>query len=1349
MSTAAATPPLKKPRLRLRTAALLLFVAALAGLFFYLRSDSFRETVRARVVAELERMTGGKVEITSFTWQLSSLRFVADGLTIHGNEAPGQAPFAHADRVTVDVKIISLLSRKISLNRVLIERPVVHLIVYPDGSTNQPLPKVSEAASDPAQQMFDLNVQHVEVTNGTLMLNDEQFPFELAGDRLAMGMVYSTPDHGYNTTLSVKLLSGRYRNVAPRRGDLDLNLLVRATETEIKSLKLSTDVGALQAKGSLRSYNNPDLRLQYNAAAELREIAREANLPELRAGRAALKGGFIYQNRKYSSQGELSIRGAEWRDADVHVANVEVDSPFTLTMDKIAFPRLVARALGGSVKGDVEITNWAGTPAGKKPAPPKGTFTLEVSGLQVNQVSAALTTPHLPLDKIEAAGSISGQVKATWSGSIDRLLAEMKLDVAPPPNPTAQQVPVTAQFRATYHGDSRTLDVATLNLSTRAIHLNASGQLGSDTAQARLTVTSTDLHEIKPALAALAPGTRIPVLLEGHASFNGTVSGRLNALTTRGRLDLENFDTELAPLQLSAVGTTGGQHRLHWDSLSADALYSPSTMSLQHGVLRRGKANVNFSASAALHSGVLDENTSQVTFNVRMQDVRLEDIQGLAGMNYPVTGLVIADASASGTPVNLHGSGNLQITNMTVMGEPFRSFRSQVQIAGTEVQLTNLTLVHNGAQATGMFAYNYETRGFRFDVQGDKIDLATLRGLQAPRFVVEGMAAFHVTGSIDKDTPVINGSVDLRNLAVNHEAVGSMNFTGETRGTDLQLHGRSQFENASLKVDGSIQLRGDLPAQLTLEFTRLDFDPLIRAYVQGPLTGHSSMAGSLSLRGPLRRPRDLVVQGNVTQLAASWENVKLQNDGPVRFSMENETVRVEQFHLVGDNTDLSMTGNVHLSQEQSLDLRTRGRFDLKLLQGFNSDILAYGPAVFTVDIRGNAARPLLSGRLDLKDAGVSLADLPNGLSQINGTMVFAQDGAHIEKLKARSGGGDLDVSGFLAYRNGLYFDLTASSTDVRLRYPPGVSASANAQLRYTGSARSSMLSGDVVVTRFGTNPHFDFGLYLAQSKKTPVLATLNPFLDNLRLDVHITSTPELRVETSLAKLSGDLDLHLRGTAARPALLGRVNIAEGDVFFNGTKYRLERGDVTFANPLAIEPIINVDMSARVQAYDITIGLHGAVTSAKGLSMTYRSDPPLSNADIISLLAFGRTRGPDFYSASQAGGSTQNTSDTATASNAILGQALNATFSDRVQRLFGASRVKIDPQFIGSGNNPSARVTIEQNINNNMTLTYITSLTQSAETVIQVEYNVDKNISIVAVRDQNGILGFDVHIRRRAK
>ncbi|HLK52197.1 MAG TPA: translocation/assembly module TamB domain-containing protein, partial [Candidatus Angelobacter sp.] len=490
----------------------------------------------------------------------------------------------------------------------------------------------------------------------------------------------------------------------------------------------------------------------------------------------------------------------------------------------------------------------------------------------------------------------------------------------------------------------------------------------------------------------------------------------------------------------------------------------------------------------------------------------------------------------------------------------------------------------------------------------------------------------------------------------------------------------------------------------------------------------------------------LMITGDVSQLSADVENVKLQNDGAIHFAVENEALKLDEFRLVGTETDLAVKGSVQFTGEHAIDVRSRGRFNLKLFQVLNPNLVANGPATFTVNVAGNAAHPQLSGKLELTDASASFLDLPNGLSHINGSLVFAQDRMQVEKLTAQTGGGEINVGGFIAYRNGLYFDLTATGHDIRLRYPPGVSSSADATLRYTGSAKSSQLSGDILVNRFGMNPNFDFANYLAQSKKAPMIATLNPFLDNLRLDLHITSAPDLRVETSLAKLSGDLDLHVRGTAARPALIGRVNIAEGDIFFNATKYRLERGDITFSNPLTIEPVVNLDMSTRVQDYDVTIGLHGQAVGGKGLSMTYRSDPPLDNSDIIALLAFGRTRTQSVYATGQPATSTN---DTASTSNAILGEALNSTFTDRVQRLFGASRVKIDPQFIGSENNPSARVTIEQQISNDITFTYATSLTQSAETVIQVEYNIDKNVSIVAVRDQNGVLGFDIHIRQRKK
>ena len=1352
MSTVVAAPPGRRRRWRyaIWIAVSVLFLVFVA-LGFYLNSDSFRQSVRNKVVTQLERMTGGKVELQSLDWKWTTLQFDARGLTIRGLESPPEAPYTHADHISVGIRIKSLLSRQIALSDVIVDHLLIHIIVYPDGSTNQPAPKRrSSAGGASPERLFDLGINHLEVRDGTLLLNQEQIPFAVAGDRLSAGISYSPTENGYQANLSMSLASARWRNLPAQRGDIDMQLLLRSTDAEIQSLRITMPGSTLQATGTLKNFNHPQVQMRYAASLDLADAGRLAGVKELRGGRANLAGNLDYSGQRYSTSGTLQVAKLEWKDPALHANEVEGSSAYYLDPDRLSLTRLSGRIFGGTVVGNVQITNWKSSP-GTKAGPEKGTSALQLSGLEVSRVAVAATEPDLPLRRLDLAGRISGTLKSSWTGPARNAVTAISLTVTPPETPAPKQVPLNGQLRASYRGDVRVLDVAALNLATRAIRINATGRLGSDKAQAKISVNSTGLDEIGPMLAALSPGTRVPLVINGRGSFNGSVSGRFNAFSTRGRLELDNFDTETAPLQVleatAAPQTRTRQvQQVHWDSLIADVVYSPSSINLQNATLRRGKANATFSASASLRNGRLDEHSSSINLTLHLQDAPVEELQPILGLNYPVTGILFTDLRITGTPADPRGTGSVQISKLTVRGEPFRSFRSQVRIATNTLKLSDILLVHNGATVNGNFSHNFAAGYSEFDLTGKNIDLAAPRLFEIPRLTVAGKAAFHLTGSGREDAPVLNGELDLSNLVLNNEAVGSLSITAATHDADMVLQGRSHFEHSSLAMDGDIKLRGDWPGQMKIDFANLDFDPMIRAYFEGEITGHSSIAGTVQIHGPFRRPRDLVITGVANQLSAELEHIRLKNDGPVHFSMDSEFARMDQFHLVGENTDAYVQGGIRLAGDHPIDLHTKGRVDLRLLQGYNPNIIAYGPANFTVNVAGPLAHPQMSGQVDLVDAGISLLDLPNGLSHINGTLAFVQDRVQIQKLTAQTGGGQLNVGGFLAYRNGLYFDLSATGKDVRLRYPPGVSASADASLRYTGSAKASLLTGDVVVTRFGMNPNFDFANYLTQSRKAAGLTTLNPFLDNLRLDVHITSTPELRVETSLAKLSGDLDLHLRGTAARPTLLGRVNIAEGDVSFQGTKYRLERGDISFTNPVTIEPVINTEMSARVQGYDITIGLHGAVAPGKNLSMTYRSDPPLSNSDIIALLAFGRTRSQGLYGASQAGPAGN---DSAAASNAILGQALNATVSDRVQRLFGASRVKIDPQFIGSENNPSTRVTIEQTINNNITLTYITSLTQSAETVVQVEYNINKNVSIVAVRDENGVLGFDVRIRRRKK
>ena len=227
----------------------------------------------------------------------------------------------------------------------------------------------------------------------------------------------------------------------------------------------------------------------------------------------------------------------------------------------------------------------------------------------------------------------------------------------------------------------------------------------------------------------------------------------------------------------------------------------------------------------------------------------------------------------------------------------------------------------------------------------------------------------------------------------------------------------------------------------------------------------------------------------------------------------------------------------------------------------------------------------------------------------------------------------------------------------------------------------------------------------------------------------------------MAKLSGDADLRLRGTANNPVLLGRVDIAQGNLDIAGTKYHLDRGGLVFNNPTTIAPIIDLEATARVRDYDISLGLHGPVAHP---SVNYRSDPPLPTSDIIALLALGRTQEQTAYTQT---GPSQSLSELT--SNAVLEQALSGAYSSRSQRLFGAGRIKIDPQAGGIENNPNARVTIEQQVSDKVTLTFITNVAQSAQQIVRMEYNINRRVSVVATRDQNGVVSFDVRYRQRRR
>ncbi len=547
-------------------------------------------------------------------------------------------------------------------------------------------------------------------------------------------------------------------------------------------------------------------------------------------------------------------------------------------------------------------------------------------------------------------------------------------------------------------------------------------------------------------------------------------------------------------------------------------------------------------------------------------------------------------------------------------------------------------------------------------------------------------------------------------------------------------------------VSGNVQLRDDFPANLSFQTDQLDLDALWRSYFRGQLTGHSAVTGSLDLRGPLRQPGQWTLAGNLSAVSLEVDNIKVHNQDSVRFDLTNRSVSIQQLHLIGEGTDLTAHGSLLISGARTLDLTAAGHLDLKLLSSFDPDFASSGIVTMNLTVGGTLTDPMPQGSFRVTDGAVSFAGLPSGLSGLNGSLLFTRDRIHIETLTARTGGGTLDLKGDANYFQGqLNFNLTATGKDVRLRYPPGVSSTANTELHWIGSRSASTVSGDISITKIAVTPGFDFSAYLERSRQFSTVTASNSPLNNIKLDIHVQTAPELQMRTAIARLSGDADLRLRGSVARPAVLGRVDILEGKATFHGIRFTLERGDITFANPVAIEPQLNLQASSHVRNYDLNITVIG---TPDRLNINYRSEPPLPKSDIIALLALGRTNEESAQLQEQSGQSVFSDQ----ASNLILNQALNDTASSRFQRLFGASNIKIAPQGLTTITNPVSngpQITIEQQFANNLSLTYSTNVSQSSQQIIQGEYYVNRSISLVGNRDQNGVISFDVQIRRRKK
>ncbi len=409
----------------------------------------------------------------------------------------------------------------------------------------------------------------------------------------------------------------------------------------------------------------------------------------------------------------------------------------------------------------------------------------------------------------------------------------------------------------------------------------------------------------------------------------------------------------------------------------------------------------------------------------------------MAGRDLPVTGALDAQFQADGPVNSLAGAGWAELDNGTAYGEPFKRIRAEGNLAHQDLRLSSLVAITAAGTISASGSFNLGTRAFQIDAKGNDIELAAIKSLQNHQVNAAGELGLALTGSGTLDDPHLEGHITVGKLALGGEEMGSLDLTAHAVNHVISYDGSSHVEGAEVTLHGHTALKAEYLTQAKLDFSQFNINALLKlAHVQG-LQGESALAGTVTLEGPLSRPTEMHGDALLRELAVVVEGVHLKSQGAVHATLANGRVTLDPLHITGEETDLRAQGSLELKDKQQLDVAGSGSINLKLAETIDPDLSASGTSTFQLEAHGPLSNPDFRGRIDFQDGALALEDVPNGLSQLHGTLEFNQNRLEVKSLTAMSGGGQLSVAGYLAYQHGLYADLSVTGKSIRIRYPQG------------------------------------------------------------------------------------------------------------------------------------------------------------------------------------------------------------------------------------------------------------------------------------------------------------------------
>ncbi|MGC1952529.1 MAG: translocation/assembly module TamB domain-containing protein [Gammaproteobacteria bacterium] len=863
-----------------------------------------------------------------------------------------------------------------------------------------------------------------------------------------------------------------------------------------------------------------------------------------------------------------------------------------------------------------------------------------------------------------ALHDVSADVSATWDGgALTTAVSELEIHAQ-----VADFPPMDVLAKARL--ESEQLSLQQLSLRTPASRLTGAGQvnLARGTMQFSLNIPQLQLAEfegvVPPALPSVVAGTvdiggtlqtpELDARLQyGTARINADASARLaepqqpfRARVNISHLDVAEFAPELngqlrALLEVQGSGLTEAtpEARLSLDVESMGFELAP-------GLSARARARVS---AATLQVDLFDIASEPFAFSA----------QGTLSATQPTDldyRLVIRDLAAVAQQLGIELVASGELTGH-VTGE-LDSLRTQSTLdlndwrygpwQGAELRARFAGKALATDPALTFQARATEVQGpplapSSLDLEGRFADAIGTFALK----VIEGPFKQSRVAGVVETAPALQLRIEPLRLQTEQwtwRNVKPIELRYDAEQTLILAPLELKSAASRLRAEGRLSPPGTLSGRVRLE--KLPIKATVSAFVPAAPIPDGTLSVELELDGTVAEPR---LEGTLQVAGLQWSEQPL---GEVRAQLTSSGSRWRgAAHWTdGDESLLSLNARLDTEAATALTLAIEApSFDLARLQAFSPAIReSAGRLRIDLEVEGTLDQLGAEGIIELENGRLVHAAIGEPYTDIQSRTVFRGHRIELERLQVNAGAGSARLQGWLetAGRALRRANLTLEANEFTAIKTRALEAVVSSKLTLRGSQEDLAASGRVTLPRariryenlpatgpsevepweltvagvYGPGPEALNPAGAAESNAVAAEAKAD-LLSFLRANIQLEMPRNVWIQGKGTAIELMGQLRLRKDRGQPVrLAGDIQTLRGFATLLDRRFNLAKGVVTFTGSEDINPILNITATYEVADYTVYVTVTGR---SQAPDIAYRSEPELTQQDILSLLIFGRT------------------------------------------------------------------------------------------------------------------------------